>query len=385
VNPGRRPRATAGAVMISSLVITALIVAVPTLRFAYPRSGLHVAIETSSAFAALLAAFLVLGRLRRSGLLCDLVLSSALALFAVANLISALLSTATAEARVSSSATWIVIGDRLVAAGWLAVASVLPAERVGRRSAVGVLVIVGLTAVVPAALVLTVFPPGFLPGDMTPNAAPTTAVLDLPGAVPVVVLQLTGMAFFALAAIGFAERAHRSGDELFAWLAVAAALAAVSRLNYLLYPSLYSRWVFTGDAFGLAAYVVILAGAAQEIRGYWATSAKAAVLEERRRIARDLHDGVAQELAYIARQAGRAGQRGNPGTERIAAAAERALDEQRRALAALTAPLDEPFERALAHSVESIAARSESSVTCDLASGVAVSPVAQRDLLRIAS
>jgi signal transduction histidine kinase len=48
---------------------------------------------------------------------------------------------------------------------------------------------------------------------------------------------------------------------------------------------------------------------------------------ERRRIARDLHDGVAQELAFIRRRAARLA--GQPGADDIAGAAERALLDSR--------------------------------------------------------
>ena len=52
-----------------------------------------------------------------------------------------------------------------------------------------------------------------------------------------------------------------------------------------------------GDVLRLAAVLLLLVGAAREISRYRRESV---AIEERRRVAHDLHDGVAQELAYIA-------------------------------------------------------------------------------------
>src|SRR5207248_2995698 len=63
------------------------------------------------------------------------------------------------------------------------------------------------------------------------------------------------------------------------------------------------------------------------------------------------------ELAYISRVARGAGDL-VPGVKNIQASADRALDESRRAIAALTRPLDEPLHVVLTQAVEEVAARS---------------------------
>jgi signal transduction histidine kinase len=76
---------------------------------------------------------------------------------------------------------------------------------------------------------------------------------------------------------------------------------------------------------------------------------QAAVIGERRRLARDIHDGMAQDLAFIVQQAEALVERdgATDGLADIATAARRALDESRLAIGALVRPADEPLDEAL--------------------------------------
>jgi signal transduction histidine kinase len=199
----------------------------------------------------------------------------------------------------------------------------------------------------------------------------------------VLAAQLVAMVLFVIAAIGFSLKSKRTGDGLMRWLAVGAVIAAFSRLNYFLYPSLYTEWVYTGDFFRLAFYVAILAAAAREISSYWKRVSEVAVLEERRRIARDLHDGLAQELAYIGRNLHRLDEHDRT-VVRIKASADRALAESRRAIAALTRPLDAPLESVLADAAFETAEREGTSVALDLSPGIGVEFERREALIRIA-
>jgi signal transduction histidine kinase len=121
----------------------------------------------------------------------------------------------------------------------------------------------------------------------------------------------------------------------------------------------------------------MLAGAVHEIRMYWQTAAERAVLEERRRLAREYHDGVAQELAFIAARA-------RSSDPHLADAAQRALDESRSAIAALTRPLDEPLARLVAQAAEEVALRSGGRVVLELDPAADARGEAREAIVRVA-
>jgi signal transduction histidine kinase len=201
--------------------------------------------------------------------------------------------------------------------------------------------------------------------------------------------QLLLAATYAVAAFGFGRKNARTGDELNGWLALACVLASAARVNYFLYPSLYSTWVYSGDMFRLGFYLVLLIGAAREIASYWTSALAAAHLEERRRIARDLHDGLAQEIAFIGRNAALLRDAGAQAAavdavERIVAAAERARVESRRVVAALNTHVQEPLERSLTQAAHEAAARYGASIDLRLAEGIVLAPAEREAVVRIA-
>ncbi|ADB50949.1 sensor histidine kinase [Conexibacter woesei] len=85
----------------------------------------------------------------------------------------------------------------------------------------------------------------------------------------------------------------------------------------------------------------------------------AALQAQRRAIARDVHDGIAQELAFIAAQLGRLDQGAGDGdlAHELRAAARRALHEARLTIELLRAPPDVSFERLVEQAVATFQAR----------------------------
>src|SRR5439155_21070443 len=124
-----------------------------------------------------------------------------------------------------------------------------------------------------------------------------------------------------------------SRDEFLLWLGAGAIFAAFARANYFIFPSLYSEWVYTGDVLRLGWYILLFIGAVREVQGYQRAYSEGRVLEGRRRIARDPHDGLAQELAFIATKTRElaAGAASRTVLPQLASAAQRGLDESRRA------------------------------------------------------
>ncbi|MGY1710685.1 sensor histidine kinase [Geodermatophilus sp. SYSU D00758] len=372
-------------VAVVAAVVTIGVTALPFLDFAYRSPALHVALETGNALVALLVGFLVYGRFREHRRLQELLLVLALVTVAVANLGLSAVPGALTSGGDEEHSRWAALAIRFLGTVLLATAAVLPRTAlVGRRrTTVGVLAAAGT---VVAVGILALWHGSALPPTVDPGVALDDASRPLLAAHPAVLtVHGLGVVLYAIAAAAFTRQAGRTGDELLRWFGAACVLAAVARVHYLLFPSLYSEYVYTGDLFRLGFYVLVLVGASREIRSYWELRARTAVLEDRRRMARDLHDGLTQELAYIAaRSRWLAAHPGDTRTaERIGAASGRALDEARRAIAALTRPLDETFTRTLQQLADDMAARHDIEVVTDLDPAIGLPPAEREDLLRI--
>ena len=89
-----------------------------------------------------------------------------------------------------------------------------------------------------------------------------------------------------------------------AWLMAGVCfLLAADGLQHLAAPAAAADWVTPGDALRVAASGMLLAAALRRYVRTGQETARAALTEERERIARDLHDGLAQDLAFIGIQA----------------------------------------------------------------------------------
>jgi signal transduction histidine kinase len=383
----RRPlRLTFIAVVLLSGATTLAVATLPGLHFAYRRPPVHIALETAAALIALLAAFLVFGRVQRGARLDELVLACALTLLALSNLLFAAVP-ALLEGIPEERSVWAAITGRTLGAILLATSPFLPRRLILDPRRATRVAVAGAVGAIMATSVLVSALSEWLPRGIAISVGPDAAAQpDLTGHPALLTVQLVAAVLYAVAAIGFLRRAERTGDELAAWIAVAAVLASFSRVNYFLYPSLYSQWVYTGDAFRLAFYVVLLAGISREIASYWREMATLAVLKERRRIARELHDGLAQEIAYIRRNlvSLRRPEADEQLVERLLRAADRAHQESRQAVAALATATNEPLEVTLAQATQEVAERYGVGIEFDLCRGRSVSPAEAEGLVRIA-
>jgi signal transduction histidine kinase len=105
------------------------------------------------------------------------------------------------------------------------------------------------------------------------------------------VLLASGLAFLACAG---------PGNKDAGLLAGASFLLAAARLQYLALPGASIDWVTPGVGMRVAAYALLLAVALRQDARSRQEAKWAAISAERERIARDLHDGLAQDLAVIA-------------------------------------------------------------------------------------
>ena len=202
----------------------------------------------------------------------------------------------------------------------------------------------------------------------------------------VVAAEAATAACFGIAAVAFARLAEQQQDEFLEWLSIGSVIASVAFVNYALFPSQFTELVYSGDLFFLAAVAALGYGAVREISREEAAQIRSAVLEERRRVARDLHDGVAQELAYISSQM--QWYLRHPDERdvlvHISDAVDRALDESRSAIAAMSRPIDEPLDVAVGNAARDVAERVGARLHLDLEAGIEVPPEWREALLRIA-
>ena len=367
---------------VASAAATIVIALVARLDFSVRAPGVHVALETTAALAASTAAFLFLGRFWRSGLLDELILSAGLALLAFSNLAFAALP-AVFDLQSSRATVWNMLFTNLLAAALICVAALLPRRRLAAGPHWALRIFGCTTALAIAGTVPLAVAPRLLPTGITASAPAHGLQAGLNGT-----LQLALAVLYLLAALGFARRQRFAADELSAWLVIACILSAASRVNYFFHPSVHPNWVYTGDVFRLGSYLALLIGAAREIASYWTSVVAAASLEERRRLARDVHDGLAQEIAFIGRNVRLLREQGDADpklVERILRGVGRAQEESRRVVGALSARADEPFEDAIADATREAARRYGAAVDMELDSGIVLSPREREAVVRIAS
>ena len=284
------------------LLFTAAVVFLPFVLFAYRSPGLHIALDTADAMIALVVAFLVYGRYGQTGRQRELLLAIALVVLAVANLPMTAVPAALALERGGQADAWAPLLVRVVGAVLFTAAAVSPAaRRVDRdlaRRWVGAV----------ALLVLWIAAIAIAAADDLPPGVAETVVLDasrpqFTGHPALIGLQALSLVLYAVAAVFFARSAARERDDFLRWLGAASVLGAGARAHYLLFPSLYSDYLYTGDVLRFGFYVLLLLGAAREVRSYWHARMEAAVQRGRRDVLREVRDVLVPRLDAVVRNA----------------------------------------------------------------------------------
>jgi signal transduction histidine kinase len=367
-------------------VATAAISAEARFHLAATQPQLRGALEMAASLLALLAAVVTFARLQRHRTWSDLTLTCAFTVIALANVLFAMVPDLAGWSG-SATATWSAIISRLLGSLLFGVAAFVPdrplrrpaqAQAAAAASIVGSMAALFFCAEGLAARWPTVVTVVHAASPLLPPALRVVPVLPW--------LQSLTAVLSVLAAVGYLVRSRRSGDEYLSWLAVGAVFAAAAHVNYALYPSLYVPVVSVGDAFRLGFYLLLFIGSAHEIRSYWGRLSEARVASERRRIARDLHDGLAQELAYLTRHLeSLEGDIEADALDRLRRATERAQLESRLAVRGLLLAERPPAGEALAGAVGEVAKRFGLDLELDLAPDLWLTAPQTEALVRIAS
>lgn len=336
-------------------------------------------------------AALAVARYRESGRLSSLFQASALFVLASLGGFNVLLDLAKLEAQVGLSLglpqqlpLYVSSLARLMAAVLFAFAAAAAVTGTNDRPA-SVRRLLLAPAIGVGLLGIMLYPiRGFLPplvddqGIQALIMAPDSPI-PLPGVQPLL-LAIVAVTFVLLvgAAIGFRFASQRGAPVSEAVLSVALLIAAFAELHFALFPDVYTALVSTGDGLRLAFSLVLLLGIDAEarsdlraLRGAYAaldrmrvTEAERAALEERARLAREIHDGLAQHLWFAKLKHDRLSAMLPEDARDLSAEVGQALDaaivEARQALVTMrTSPAQElPLSDLMARVVEDFGQRS---------------------------
>ena len=184
-----------------------------------------------------------------------------------------------------------------------------------------------------------------------------------------------------VALVGFGLRYRAHGEDLDRWLAFCTTIWLFAELQAVFTPPLSSEYVSQSDFLRLLSYAILLVGVWRAIR---AAEVGRVVAEERARVAREIHDGLAQYLFAVSTQTSLLAGGADPVVvvPRLRQAADAAQQEARFAVLALSsAGGSAPFDSALNRYVEFLTADGELDVDLrDRACGRARPGRADRDL-----
>lgn len=277
---------------------------------------------------------------------------------------------------------WTVILTRGVAAGLLGVAGVAALRRWSSDGWPAALVLalpaLLVTAVIVAAAAIQPSLPPLL--DDTALAQlrsdPTSPLVEASSNGLIALQALIGLAMLAAAA--FSYRVYRRDRRrVDAYLAVGFIVAAFSQVHAAIHPGSYASLVTTGDLLRVAFYGILLVAVAvetrQDVRDLHAANVELARLrdiaatqataEERARLAREIHDGMAQQLWLARLKQGRLLTEGVLSDEALALAADvsssidSAMDEARQAILALRPAEGSTFVEVMASYVDEFSDR----------------------------
>ena len=349
----------------------ALFVTYPSLRDTFELPQLRLVLDTAVTLAAGMVAVLAGVRFSVEGRKLDFLLCSGFFVAALSTFAFGIAPSFGGET-VERGEAWAGMCAKLLAAVLIASAPFIRGRIIRRRRAL--LWSTGALAV--ATLSVWIFARAL--GDSLP-------AMERGEDQPIGVIVLLALqAFLSLIAlIGFGLRLRREGEDLYSWLGLGASLALFAELHYVFTPVVSNEYVSQGDFLRLISYGVLLAGVWRAIR--FAEFGRA-VAEERARVAREIHDGLAQYLFAISTHASMLESETPPeGTvQRLKQAAAAAQQEARFAILALSsASGTASFDSALRRYVDILTADGELEVELEVDPDLSLAPDEQIEVFRI--
>jgi signal transduction histidine kinase len=419
--PRRRPIRLDVALLATSgilLVATLLPHVDPALNIVIVDRTLDVALSSLTMVATAGLAVLAVMRYRETGRLASYVQASSFGLWASFSAVIVVLIVLRLDGRLGLSLglpeqlpSWVSGLARMSVAGLFmisGVAALMSVYGAARRRVRSIFVPAAVLVLVSLVLypIRDLLPPFIESTGMEALLAPAGTYSVLPGitglALGTVVVTVTGL---VAATVLYRTTWARGGPVSDAFTALGLAILAVAELQYALWPSVYSGLVTVSDLMRLVAYVVLVAGTIADQRSdlralrsaYMAldrlrvTEAERATLEERSRLAREIHDGLAQHLWFAKLKLERLNSTLTDGERPLAAEVSQALDaaivEAREALVTMRSSphQDLPFGDMLARAVEDFGDRSGLRVDCVTSPAVPSSlpPRVRVEVLRI--
>ena len=351
----------------------ALFVAHPSLRNTYELPEARLVMDTTVMLAAAIVGVLAGIRFSVDGRRLDLLLCGGFVALAASMLAFSIAPVLDGDPQPLTLA-WAGTGGRIFA--WLLIAAA-PFSR--RRSSargralgemlVGVVLVLALTWGIAAKAGASL--PGLYGGDGEDQPLLLTGALSVRA-----LLSLVAM-------VGFGLRFRARGNDLDRWLCLGATLALFAELNYVFTAAVSSDYVSQGDFLRLLSYGVLLVGVWRAIR--YAEFGRA-VAEERARVAREIHDGLAQYLFAVSTHASMLENGADPGKTlaQLKEAAAAAQQEARFAVLALSsAGGSAPFDAALRRYVDFLTADGALEVELEIQDGIRLAPDEQIEVFRI--
>ena len=361
-----------GEVLLLSLLgaALALFVTYPSLRETYELPQLRLVLDTGVTLFAAIVAVLAGIRFSVEGRRLDFLLCGGFFLAAASTMAFAIAPTF-GGGTVGNTEAWAGVASKLLATCLIAAAPFSRGRILARDRALrwSILSLVCLTfAIWLLTRSLSAGLPELLHGDQPLLLVVTLALQAL--------LSLVAL-------IGFGLRFRNYGDDLYRWLGLAASLALFAELHYVFTPAVSSAFVSQGDFLRVFSYGVLMVGVWRAIR--FAEFGRA-VAEERARVAREIHDGLAQYLFTISTHASMlaAGNAPEGTVTQIKTAAAAAQQEARFAILALSsASGNAPFDAALRRYVDVLTADGELDVELEVDPALSLAPDEQIEVFRI--